>query len=136
MALFTKMLVLFVCLAFAFAVFGIGTPATSAFGKIQNATYNKTSNAGMIPTITNTLDNINGITAVAIVASVIFSGGSITAILFAATAIFFVSYFAFPSDLLGAAGFPPELSLLVTFFYLIMEILFAFSLISWLKGND
>jgi hypothetical protein len=152
MGLFSRMLLFFMLLAIGEFVVGVQTPATSLFSGNANITsqfgYNATNSTDGTPGVQgswwdNSLgivsDNSGVLTIIGIALIVtLFSGfGNLLPILvFVPVAVFFLTFVTYPQSIINAPGMPVEIRTFLNLFYIVLNILFIYSLISWLKGQE
>jgi hypothetical protein len=140
------MLLFFMLLAIGEYSVGIQTPANTLMGGNANMTstfgYNNTNGQqGSWWSSSLNLVSNNGGTLVIIgvgILVMVFAGfGFILPILvFVPVAVFFLAFVTYPQSLIYAPGMPSEVTLLANLFYVVLNVLFIYSLITWLKGQD
>ena len=73
---------------------------------------------------------------VAIVASLIFSGGGVIYLLIVPLVVILLTFLTFPLSLFGAGGFPPEVADFLKLIYTALNIIMALAIVGWWKGSE
>ena len=146
MGLFSRMLLFFMLLAIGEYAVGIQTPALALINGNANMNsqfgYNATTSqqGSWWSSSLNLVSNNGGalaIIGVGLLVTVFAGFGFILPILvFVPVAVFFLAFVTYPQSLINASGMPTELTLLANLFYAVLNVLFIYSLITWLKGQD
>jgi hypothetical protein len=146
MGLFSRMLLFFMLLAIGEYAIGIQTPATSLLsgnaGLNAQFGYNATnqtqgswwsSSLGLISSNGGVLTIIG----VGILVMVFAGFGFILpTLVYIPVAVFFLAFVTYPQSLIYAPGMPSQVTLLCNLFYAVLNVLFVYALISWLKGQE
>lgn len=128
MGLFTNLLILYLCMAVGLFAFGIETPASSILAGGGSVLSNNLQLLGV---------NLLSVAAIAALITVSMAGGgfSIPIIIGVALAASLLTLFSYPFGIINAAGTPDEIRGLLTAFAYLLQFLFVFSMINWIKGS-
>lgn len=111
------------------ALVGYGTPMTDF---LTGKTNLQTALTGIF-----TLENILPAAAAAIIASYIGGGSLLPYVIFAPVAVILFSFVAFPTVLFNAAGWPPELAMLMLGVKTLFQFFLSLGVVNWFKtGSD
>lgn len=146
MGLFSRMLLFFMLLAIGEFAVGIQPPATALLSGNSNMTAQfgydaatQTQGSWWKSTL-GLLDQYSAILAlvgVGLLVSIFAGFGNLLPVLvFVPVAVFFLAFVTYPQSLINAPGMPAEITFLCNLFYAVLNVLFVYALISWLKGQE
>ena len=146
MALFSRLLLFFCLLAIGEYALGVTTPATALIaGNNQlnsqygyNATTQTTGSwwSNSLGIISNNGGTYAIIGVALVVVAAAGFGFVLPILIFIPVAIFFLTVVTYPQSLINAPGMPTSITFLLNLLYAVLNILFVYSLITWIRQME
>jgi hypothetical protein len=132
MGLFANILILYLCVAVGFYAFGISTPASAIL--VGGGDLLK---GNLMLTFGGQAVNLLSVAAVAALIVVSMTGGgfSLPLVIGVALAATLLTLFTYPFGVINSVGTPPEVIGLLQAFAYVLQFLFIFSMVNWIKGS-
>jgi hypothetical protein len=132
MGMMVRIVALLFCVAMAEYAYG----APSVFMSLLTGTTNWVALVQNIFTPSNPLFIAGVVTTIAVTAILGGTLGFGMALLFAGVGVFLLTFFTVPAQLFAVGGLPPDVSPIITGFYILLEFMFGLGLVAWIRGGE